>query len=367
VFLPYVHPWCFVSEVLLELRNANRRSASRLLAAQIACTVGCARLNVACIVHVTDINVFMSQGKSAWANVPVKNREEMTDEERSANNTPPRTAGDENANDVTPIDFEEPRTPDDVAKVQPLNLDDLLAEAERITATTPPRSSISPKKLEAQETLTTMCNGNQGLIEDVPLPAPEGVEDSIPHWERQLPLPPRPGTSSRRPESSSGRLVVYKTAAQKKVEQEARRKRLEAESQAAANHQLARPGTSSRKQSALPPLQERIRTKFSSAVAPMGNEVEVVGNVNESKGGAAWQLEAAEFVPEGNTCASPVKRVSGLLRPAGTSQKTDVFSIADDDNDDDNSDYLAETCAFRPVAMFKRTDTCAGEDLDTEH
>lgn len=311
------------------------------------------------------------KGKSAWANVPVKNREEMTDEERSANNTPPRTAGDENANDVTPIDFEEPRTPDDVAKVQPVNLDDLLAEAERITTTTPPRSSITPKKLEVQETSTMMSplrnDGNQGLIEDVPLPAPDGVDASIPHWERQEPLPPRPGTSSRRPESSSGRLVVYKTAAQKKVEQEARRKRLEAESQAAANHQLARPGTSSRKQSALPPLQERIRTKFSSAVAPVGNEVLVVGDVNKSKGGAAWQLEAAEFVPEGNTCASPVKRLSGLLRPAGTSQKTDVFSIADDDNDDDNSDDLAETCAFRPVPMFKRTDTCGGEDLDTEH
>jgi hypothetical protein len=62
----------------------------------------------------------MLQRKSAWRDAPVKNGEEMTDEDRSAHNTPPTSAGDQDAQDFTPIDFEETRTPDNLAKVPPI-------------------------------------------------------------------------------------------------------------------------------------------------------------------------------------------------------------------------------------------------------
>jgi hypothetical protein len=47
----------------------------------------------------------MLQRKSAWRDAPVKNGEEMTDEDRSAHNTPPTSAGDQDAQDFTPIDL----------------------------------------------------------------------------------------------------------------------------------------------------------------------------------------------------------------------------------------------------------------------
>ena len=114
----------------------------------------------------------MLQRKSAWRDASVKNREEMTDEERSANNTPPRTAGDQDAEDVTPIDCEETRTPDNLAKVQPIpaarRKGELKGDKFALTEeqkqkireafdlfdrAAPPRSS-SPKKLNEPETST---------------------------------------------------------------------------------------------------------------------------------------------------------------------------------------------------------------------
>lgn len=200
------------------------------------------------------------------------------------------------------------------------------------------RSPTIPAKQEVADTTTGVSpwkDVHQQEAEDQPLPKRSSEEESeaaIPHWERQEPLPSRPGTSSRRPESSSGRLVVYKTAAQKKAEEAARRKRMDAETAAAAAGNLARPDTSSRKTSALPPLDERRRTKFAAPPSALPcDSLEAVGAISEVKGGAAWQLDAAEFVPEVSTCSSPVKRPSG--RPP-MAQKADVFTMDDNEESD---------------------------------
>ena len=116
----------------------------------------------------------MLQRKSAWRDAPVKNRKEMTDEDRSTHNTPPTTAGDQDAEDVTPIDFEETRTPDNrqIIKVLPIpaarRKGELKADKFALTEeqkqkireafdlfdrAAPPRSS-SPKKLNEPETST---------------------------------------------------------------------------------------------------------------------------------------------------------------------------------------------------------------------
>ena len=195
------------------------------------------------------------------------------------------------------------------------------------------RSSPGPSKQEVSDTTTCVSPWkSQGvdLSDHVPLPKTEEGETAIPHWERQEPLPARPGTSSRRPESSSGRLVVYKTAAQKKAEEAARRKRLEA----ADAGLVARPGTSSRKMSALPPVEERMRQKMAAAAAAADGEVAVVGDLNEGKGGASWELDATGFVPE--PCLSPVKKV----RAGAASQKADVFTMDDDEEQDLDQDNL---------------------------
>ena len=293
-------------------------------------------------------------GKAAWGDVPAKNRADMTDEERSNNTTPPRTADVERS----PVDGgDEPRTPEDVTQVEPVNLDNVLAEAAALFPAAPKDSagrplehlkdhsaqqesarSPMPAKQEVADTTTrasprAAAEQGAGSVDSIPLPKAQGHEAAIPHWERQEPLPTRPGTSSRRPESSSGRLVVYKTAAQKKAEEAARRKRLEAETGAAAAGLVPRPGTASRGMSALPPLEERRRNKAPAAPTPValtaapGADVAVVGEVNEVKGGASWQLDAGEFVE----CSSPVKRAAG--RPPAA-RKADVFSLDDDDEEE---------------------------------
>jgi len=210
----------------------------------------------------------------------------MTDEERSNNTTPPRTASEK---DISPIDHEEARTPEDVSTVTPVSLDTLLAEAESIIFPQSPSEAAA-----------------------------------IPHWERQKPLLARPGTSSRRPESDVGRLVVYKTVAQKKAEEVARRKRLECQNESLAAGVVPRPGTANRKQSALPPLDERRRAKMCDEF--------------KKTGGASWQLDESQFVPQGTTtCASPVNNVVSKQ----VAIKSDVFNL--DDNEGDASDLEEET------------------------
>ena len=246
-----------------------------------------------------------NESKEAWTSAAAKRAQDMTDEERSHHSTPPRTA-----DEVTQGGSEEKRTPEDVSKVQPVNLDCVLAEAAAMfgdesqdTCGRPlrPMDGGLPAKQEVQETTANAIR----LLD----PAAEAPNDS------PRPLPPRPGTSSRRPESSAGRLIVYKTAAQKRAEQEARRKRMESENDPAAAGNVARPGTSSRKMSALPPLEERRRAKHAGV-----QDMEVVA-VSEAKGGACWQIDAADFIP--SSCASPTKKVSAK-------QEANVFSMDED-------------------------------------
>jgi len=123
----------------------------------------------------------MWQRKSAWRGAPDKNREEMTDEERSANNTPPRTTGDQDAEDVDNLDKVQPipavrrkkdpkgdkfaLTEEQKQKIRdafdlfdrsapphtappPINNDDLLIEPHLL------RAHSSPKKLNVPETST---------------------------------------------------------------------------------------------------------------------------------------------------------------------------------------------------------------------
>jgi len=296
--------------------------------------------------------------KAAWGDV--KTRKDMTDEERSNRPTPPRTADI----DRSPADGgEEARTPEDVTSVEPVNLYNLLAEAASLFPESPKDSagrriehlkdhgaqesarSPAPAKQEVADTTTLVSpwaveqgeeSQGAGSIDSVALPKLRDDESSIPHWERHEPLPARPSTSSRRAENSSGRLVVYKTAGQKKAEEVARRKRLEAG--AAEAGLVPRPGTASRGMSALPPREERRPNKAPAAPKPFlltrtltiteaaeDGSVAVVGDVSEANGGASWELDAGEFVE----CSSPVKRAVG--RPA--SQRADVFSLDDDEEE----------------------------------
>ena len=305
--------------------------------------------------------------KAAWGDV--KTRTDMTDEERSNRTTPPRTADI----DRSPADGgEEPRTPEDVTSVDPVNLDNLLAEAASLFPESPKDSagrrrieelkdhgvqesacSPAPAKQEVADTTTLVSpwaveqgeeSQGAGSIDSVALPKLRDDESSIPHWERHEPLPARPSTSSRRAENSSGRLVVYKTAGQKKAEEVARRKRLEAGAVGAGL--VPRPGTASRGMSALPPREERRPNK---APAPMpflltrtltiteaaeDGSVAVVGDVSEVNGGASWELDAGEFVE----CSSPVKRAVG--RPPAASQRADVFSLDDDEEEAQEEDAV---------------------------
>lgn len=272
--------------------------------------------------------------KGAWGDVPSKNHDDITDEERSNNTTPPRTAGE---NEASPIDQEGARTPEDVSTVTPVSLDNLLEEAAALFPETPKDSagrplqhlgdhsasseagrSPAPAKQEVHNT-TTGVRGNE--VDCLPLPKQEEGEAAIPHWERQEPLPARPGTSSRRPENAAGRLVVYKTSAQKKAEEQARRKRVECENESIAAGVVARPGTANRKQSALPPLEERRRAKaqMPAPIALPCDAVEV-----STFGGCSFHFDESEFVPPPS---SPVKKPKA--RPV--SQKADVFNLDDEE------------------------------------
>ena len=124
----------------------------------------------------------------------MKTQHDITDEERSNNTTPPRTA----AGDVSPVDGgEEPRTPEDVSKVQPVNLDNLLEEAAAMFPETPKDScgrrledlkestaqrSPGPTKEEVTDTTTSLSpwKNVQGVesIDSVPLPKPEDSNEA---------------------------------------------------------------------------------------------------------------------------------------------------------------------------------------------
>ena len=142
------------------------------------------------------------------------------------------------------------------------------------------------------------------------LPAPVDLDnmklpvhdESVPYWERLAPLPAphdRPGTSSRRPQSKAGKIVVYETEKQKKLKAEAKKKR-DAD---AANSPSTKAGSlpsvsGAAGRSALPPLKERKR-KSKKPVDGAGDAlvlapVKPVRDWKGSSGGEAWEVAVKE-------------------------------------------------------------------------
>ena len=212
----------------------------------------------------------------------------MTDEERSNNTTPPRSAA----------------TGGDCPTEEPCALSQTVLESALAPAT------HSPVKQEVEDTTSSVI-----LLSPAPttllIPNPD---------DGRTPLPVRESTDKRRPSSATpGRIVVYKTAKQKKAEEDAKLRRQAYENETAAAGHLARPCTSSRKASALPPIADR-RLKHAKGALPSGwdvaplpcgvvpRHVDGLGCVNTAKGGAAWQVDASDFMPGSDLCASPVKK-----------------------------------------------------------
>ena len=132
-------------------------------------------------------------------------------------------------------------------------------------------------------------------------------EETVPYWERLAPLPStseRPGTSSRRPQSASGKLVVYQTEKQKQLKAEAKKKREAELSSSPANPLSLPPITGHAKKSALPPLKER---KHKSKMNVDGDAVsdtlvlapmKPVRDWKGSSGGEAWEVAVSEVTAE---------------------------------------------------------------------
>ena len=224
--------------------------------------------------------------KAAWGDALSKT--DMTDEERSNNTTPPRSAA----------------TGGDCPTEEPCALSQTVLESALAPAT------HSPVKQEVEDTTSSVI-----LLSPAPttllIPNPD---------DGRTPLPVRESTDKRRPSSATpGRIVVYKTAKQKKAEEDAKLRRQAYENETAAAGHLARPCTSSRKASALPPIADR-RLKHAKGALPSGwdvaplpcgvvpRHVDGLGCVNTAKGGAAWQVDASDFMPGSDLCASPVKK-----------------------------------------------------------
>ena len=231
----------------------------------------------------------------------------MTDEERSNNTTPPRSAA----------------TGGDCPTEEPCALSQTVLDRALAPAT------HSPVKQEVEDTTSSVI-----LLSPAPttllIPNPD---------DGRTPLPVRESTDKRRPSSATpGRIVVYKTAKQKKAEEDAKLRRQAYENETAAAGHLARPCTSSRKASALPPIADR-RLKHAKGALPSGwdvaplpcgvvpRHVDGLGCVNTAKGGAAWQVDASDFMPGSDLCASPVKKPLQKLHAAQVC--SDFGEIAD--------------------------------------
>jgi hypothetical protein len=135
-----------------------------------------------------------------------------------------------------------------------------------------------------------------------PLPDPLDVDaiklpakpESVPYWERD-PLPARPGTASRRPMSSGGKLKVYKTEKTKQMEAENKKKRDEL---LGGSPSEIKP----RKKSALPPLEERRKKKKEKKLQENSEDVVVVQapvkparTWTGTNGGEAWTLDVEDL------------------------------------------------------------------------
>mmetsp|Transcript_12445 Transcript_12445/g.43304 ORF Transcript_12445/g.43304 Transcript_12445/m.43304 type:complete len:225 (-) Transcript_12445:1907-2581(-) len=136
---------------------------------------------------------------------------EMTDEERSRTSTP-----------QTQLDH-------DRAQGSP-NRES--AHCDRDPATADVLVTDSPE--EKKHGLYPKVDGGELPTIIEPLPPPSDVDsmalpvrnDTVPHWEREeAAIPATPTFSSKRPGSSSGRIVVYKTEKSKKMEEEAKKRR----------------------------------------------------------------------------------------------------------------------------------------------
>lgn len=158
-------------------------------------------------------------------------------------------------NDVVSFVTDEERSKNNTPAVQ------VHGQAQGLGATSP-NTSADKELLELGASSPRSAPEEAPLLPSMlePLPTPQDVDsivlpsgDSscVPHWEKD-PLPARPGTSSRRPQSSAGKLVVYKTEKTKKMEAEAKKKRGD---ELGASPEKEK--TPSRRASALPPIKLR--------------------------------------------------------------------------------------------------------------
>jgi len=225
---------------------------------------------------------------------------ELTDEERSKNSTP-LTAHQGDLGDTCPAG----RKVGDEAQSD---------------------VSASPKSLPNDSTAPALETASPLPAQAEPLPAPIDIdsmklpvhEESVPYWERLAPLPApseRPGTSSRRPGSSAGKLVVYQTEKQKKLKAESKKKR-EAEISTSPTAKLP-PVVGAR--SALPPLKERKKKSKKVAEGPADSPlvlapVKPVRDWKGSSGGEAWEVEVVGLTeppaPEVLKFESPLKEAA---------------------------------------------------------
>jgi len=120
------------------------------------------------------------------------------------------------------------------------------------------------------QSLYPKADGEQLPSVAEPLPAPNDVDsmvlplrnDALPHWEREEGASAAtPAFSSKRPGSSSGRIVVYKTEKSKKMEEEAKKKRNKVQGRGFAERSLtsvsqSKEAGSDSKSRKLPPLKE---------------------------------------------------------------------------------------------------------------
>ena len=217
---------------------------------------------------------------------------------------------------------------------KPIDDDERSKQATPLTSHQENLGETSPSGRKAgQEAPSETCESppmlpqDQGAMtlpsEAEPLPAPMDVDsmklpvhdESVPYWERLAPLPApnaRPGTSSRRPQSKAGKIVVYETEKQKKLKAEAKKKRdADAASSPSAKADSLPPVTGAR--SALPPLKERKRKSKKAAdagdtlvLAP----VKPVRDWKGSAGGEAWEVAVAEV------SAAPAPEVLKFESPA---------------------------------------------------
>ena len=219
----------------------------------------------------------------------------MTDDERSKNSTP-LTSHQGDLGDTSPA---------------------VRKAGDEAQSYFPPSPQLSPIDKKTAPLLPTQAQ---------PLPAPVDVDsmalpvrdESVPYWERLAPLPvpgERPGTSSRRPQSSAGKITIYQTEKQKNLKAEAKKRReMEGGSPPAKPASLPPVAAATGLRSALPPLKERKKRSKKPADGAAGDAlvhapVKPVRDWKGSSGGEAWEVAtvAESANPEVLQFESPLK------------------------------------------------------------